>query len=72
MLNTTLAQAGAWGVAEATQIALVLVLGVTVAFALLFLGCNLLLRVEPLAAPPAQGERRPSHEGAPEGTEGPV
>lgn len=72
MLNTTLAQTSARGVAEAAQIALVLVLGVTIALALLFLGCNLLLRAEPLAAPPAHGERRPSLEGAPEGTEGPI
>ncbi|KAJ7427129.1 hypothetical protein WISP_09470 [Willisornis vidua] len=43
---------------EAAQIAVVLVLGLAVTFAILFLGCNLLLQAESLAAPVAQGERR--------------
>lgn len=71
-MNTTLAQAeGGAGVAEAAQIAVVLVLclAVAFAFAVVFLGSNLLLQAEGLAAPPAQGERRPSREaeGATEG-----
>jgi len=49
-------------VAEAAQIAVVLVLCLAVAFAVFFLGCNLLLRAESLAAAAAQGERRPSRE----------
>lgn len=67
------AQASAWWgdmlVAEAAQIAVVLVLCLAVAFAVVFLGCNLLLQAESLAAAPAQGERRPSceAEGAAEG-----
>ncbi|PKU31335.1 protein reprimo-like [Limosa lapponica baueri] len=58
------ARAGAWGdlrVAEAAQIAIVLVLCLTVAFAVFFLGCNLLLQAESLAAAPAQ-ERQLSRE----------
>lgn len=71
-MNSTLAQASAPGdtwVAEAAQIAVVLVLCLTVTFAIFFLGCNLLLQAESLVAAPAQGERRPSHEaeGAAEG-----
>ena len=71
-MNATLAQASARGdarVAEAAQIAVVLVLCLAVAFAVFFLGCNLLLHAESLAAAPAQGERRPSREaeGAAEG-----
>lgn len=71
-MNSTLAQASVPGdtwVAEAAQIAVVLVLCLTVTFAIFFLGCNLLLQAESLVAAPAQGERRPSHEaeGAAEG-----
>ncbi|CAM9944008.1 unnamed protein product [Bubo scandiacus] len=71
-MNATLAQASARGdtwVAQATQIAVVLVLCLAVAFAIFFLGCNLLLQAESLAAAPAQGERRLSREaeGATEG-----
>uniref|UniRef100_A0A8D2P758 Uncharacterized protein n=1 Tax=Zosterops lateralis melanops TaxID=1220523 RepID=A0A8D2P758_ZOSLA len=57
------------GVSEAAQIAVVLVLCLAVTFAILFLGCNLLLQAESLAAPTAQGERRLSEpEGSTEGT----
>ncbi|TRZ11728.1 hypothetical protein HGM15179_015364 [Zosterops borbonicus] len=57
------------GVSEAAQIAVVLVLCLAVTFAILFLGCNLLLQAESLAAPTAQGERRLSEpEGGTEGT----
>lgn len=58
-------QASAWGdvrVAKAAQITVVLVLCLAVAFAVFFLGCNLLLQAESLAGAPAQGERRPSRE----------
>lgn len=56
------------GVSEAAQIAVVLVLCLAVTFAILFLGCNLLLQAESLAAPTAQGERRLSEPNG--GTEG--
>lgn len=69
------AQAGARGenAGVAAQIAVVLVLGLAVTFALFFLGCHLLLQAEGLAAAPAQGERRPSREAEQDaqGTEGP-
>lgn len=58
------AQASAWGdvrMGEAAQIAIVLVLCLAVAFAVFFLGCNLLLQAESLAGALAQ-ERRPSRE----------
>lgn len=57
------------GLSEAAQITVVLVLCLTVTFAILFLGCNLLLKAESLAALAAQGERRLSEpDGNIEGT----
>uniref|UniRef100_A0A8C2YFD2 Autophagy-related protein 101 n=1 Tax=Coturnix japonica TaxID=93934 RepID=A0A8C2YFD2_COTJA len=55
-------------VAKAAQIIVVLVLCVAVAFGVLFLGCNLLLQAESMAAPPAR-DHRPPHgdEGMTEG-----
>ena len=55
--------------AKAAQIIVVFVLCVAVAFGVFFLGCNLLLQAESLAAPPAHDHRRPSHgdEGTAEG-----
>ena len=71
-MNSTLPPPGAhWDtlVAKAAQIIVVFVLCVAVAFGVFFLGCNLLLQAESLAAPPAHDHRRPSHgdEGTAEG-----
>lgn len=62
-MNGTLAQVwGGTGVAEAAQIAVVLVLGLAVAFAIAFLACHLLLQAEGLAAALARAERRLSQQ----------